>query len=71
MRSWHRLIDGHCGIVSLKGRSPEFDGIPSQVAALVPNGDTVEGGWNEKEWLTPVVPSHSSRAIGCRAGNWR
>ncbi|KAL7270436.1 Mitochondrial beta-keto-acyl synthase [Rhizina undulata] len=51
--SWRRLIDGHCGIVSLKGRDPRFEEIPSQVAAMVPTGDKTDGGWNAKDWLAP------------------
>ncbi|KAL0637087.1 Mitochondrial beta-keto-acyl synthase [Maublancomyces gigas] len=51
VRSWRRLLEGHCGVVSLKERSLEFDSIPSQVAALVPTGDGVEGGWIQADWL--------------------
>lgn len=54
-RSWRRLLEGHCGVVSLKGHPLEFDGIPSQVAALVPAGDNVEGGWVSTDWLVAGV----------------
>ncbi|KAF2821355.1 3-oxoacyl-synthase-like protein [Ophiobolus disseminans] len=49
-RTWKRLIDGHCGIVSIKGRSPAFDTLPSQVAALVPEGSRDDGRWNAKDY---------------------
>ncbi|KAI9801093.1 MAG: Mitochondrial beta-keto-acyl synthase [Piccolia ochrophora] len=52
-RSWSRLIDGHCGIVSVKDRNPQFAGLPCQVAAVVPRGTKDEGGWSSSEWLTP------------------
>lgn len=55
VRSWRRLLEGHCGVVSLKESSLEFDGIPSQVAALVPTGDGVEGGWIQADWLVAGV----------------
>jgi len=48
--SWHRLIEGKCGIKSIKNR-PEFNGIPSQVAATVPLGSSRDGGWDPTEWL--------------------
>ncbi|KAL2355766.1 3-oxoacyl-synthase-like protein [Cryomyces antarcticus] len=49
--TWSRLIEGHCGIVSVKERGPQFAALPSQVAAVVPTGTRAEGGWNSKEWL--------------------
>jgi 3-oxoacyl-[acyl-carrier-protein] synthase II len=54
-RTWSRLIDGQCGIVSIKDRSPEFALLPSQVAALVPEGSKDEGKWNPKDHLSPSV----------------
>ncbi|OJD34878.1 beta-ketoacyl synthase [Diplodia corticola] len=52
-RTWSRLIDGHCGVVSVRDRSPQFAALPSQVAALVPSGPKEDGGWMAKEWLQP------------------
>ncbi|KAI8819438.1 thiolase-like protein [Fimicolochytrium jonesii] len=60
--SWERLIAAHSGIVSLNGRiHPEtgttYNGIPSQVAALVPKpggvrGEEDVGVFRVEEWLT-------------------
>ncbi|KAK0660619.1 putative 3-oxoacyl-(acyl-carrier-protein) synthase [Lasiodiplodia hormozganensis] len=52
-RTWSRLIDGHCGVVSVKDRGPRFAALPSQVAAVVPSGPKEDGGWTAKEWLQP------------------
>ena len=54
-RTWSRLIDGQCGIVSLKDRSPNFALLPSQVAAVVPEGSKELGGWDAKEHFNPSV----------------
>lgn len=56
-RTWKRLIDGQCGIVSIKDRSPEFGLLPSQVAAVVPLGSKEDGMWNSKDHLSPTVSS--------------
>ena len=50
-----RLIDGHCGIVSIRNRTPQFALLPSQVAAVVPEGSREDGKWNPKEHLSPGV----------------
>ncbi|KAF2126087.1 3-oxoacyl-synthase-like protein [Dothidotthia symphoricarpi CBS 119687] len=52
-RTWKRLIDSDCGVVSIKDRSPQFAALPSQVAALVPEGAKDDGLWNPKEYLSP------------------
>ncbi|KAF2107215.1 3-oxoacyl-synthase-like protein [Lophiotrema nucula] len=52
-RTWSRLIDSQCGIVSIKDRSAEFALLPSQVAGIVPGGRKEDGGWNGKELLRP------------------
>ena len=49
-KSWQRLVEGQCGIRSIKNR-PEFNGIPSQVAATIPFGTSRDGGWDPNEWL--------------------
>jgi 3-oxoacyl-[acyl-carrier-protein] synthase II len=33
----------------------EFAALPSQVAAVVPEGKKSDGMWNAKEWLSPGV----------------
>ncbi|KAL2414893.1 3-oxoacyl-[acyl-carrier-protein] synthase, mitochondrial [Exophiala dermatitidis] len=35
-RTWQRLLNGDCGIVSTRHLGPEFSALPSQVAGLVP-----------------------------------
>ena len=54
-RTWSRLIEGHCGITSIKDRSPRFAVLPSQVAAVVPEGAKEHGKWNAKQLLNAGV----------------
>ncbi|KAI9702555.1 MAG: Mitochondrial beta-keto-acyl synthase [Candelina mexicana] len=35
--SWSRLLKGHCGIVSVRGRGSRFAELPCQIAAVVPS----------------------------------
>lgn len=49
-KSWKALLNGASGIVSLKDR-PEYKGIPSQVAGLVPRGPRFEGKWDNDNWI--------------------
>ncbi|KAL8807805.1 MAG: hypothetical protein Q9182_000454 [Xanthomendoza sp. 2 TL-2023] len=51
-RSWNRLIDGHCGVVSLKVRGDAFLQQQCQVAGLVPQGEKKDGAWSASEWLS-------------------
>ncbi|KAH7408667.1 3-oxoacyl-synthase-like protein [Phaeosphaeria sp. MPI-PUGE-AT-0046c] len=61
-RSWTRLIDGHCGVVSIKERSPDFATLPSQIAALVPEGRREDGKWSAKEYgLDPTDERRMAR----------
>ncbi|CAN9254489.1 unnamed protein product [Alternaria sp. RS040] len=53
-QTWKRLIDGQCGIISIKDRSSDFALLPSQVAGLVPQGSKSDGKWNTKEHLSPT-----------------
>lgn len=54
-RTWKRLLDGHCGVVSIKDKGPQFAALPSQIAGVVPEGRKEDGKWNAKEWLEPGV----------------
>ncbi|KAI9678928.1 MAG: Mitochondrial beta-keto-acyl synthase [Trizodia sp. TS-e1964] len=58
-QSWTRLLKGECGIVSVRERSAEFAALPSTVAAVVPHGRKIDGGWNADDWL----PSNDQRRI--------
>ncbi|KAL2040399.1 hypothetical protein N7G274_006842 [Stereocaulon virgatum] len=51
-RSWKRLIDGHCGVVSLKGRGKIFEQQQCRVAGLIPQGKGEDGAWTASEWLS-------------------
>ncbi|PGH35628.1 beta-ketoacyl-acyl-carrier-protein synthase II [[Emmonsia] crescens] len=51
-RTWKRLLDGHCGIVSVKDRDPRYADLPCQIAALVPQGPKSDGGWTGSDWLS-------------------
>ncbi|KAL1957180.1 hypothetical protein VTO42DRAFT_6214 [Malbranchea cinnamomea] len=50
-RTWKRLLDGECGIVSVKDRHPRFADLPCQIAAVVPQGPKAEGCWRTSDWL--------------------
>ena len=54
-RTWKRLIDGHCGVVSLKDKGKAFEQQQCQVAGLVPEGKKEDGGWTVSEWLSGDV----------------
>ncbi|RYN82145.1 putative 3-oxoacyl-[acyl-carrier-protein] synthase [Alternaria alternata] len=60
-QTWKRLIDGQCGIISIKDRSSEFALLPSQVAGLVPQGSKSDGKWNTKEHLSPTDERRMAR----------
>lgn len=60
-RTWSRLLDGHCGVVSIKDRSPQFAVLPSQVAGVVPEGSREDGKWNSKDWLSPTDERRMAR----------
>jgi len=55
-RTWQRLLNGDCGIVSTRHLGDEFKAIPSQVAGLVPTGvsSNEEGSWRAKDHVTPT-----------------
>lgn len=50
-QTWSRLIESKSGIVSTTSKGPQFDGLPSRVAGLVPLGDRKDGAWQAKDWL--------------------
>jgi 3-oxoacyl-[acyl-carrier-protein] synthase II len=58
-RTWKRLLNSESGITSIKNRSSEFAALPSQVAAVVPEGRKDDGMWNAKDWLSPGVGARS------------
>ncbi|KAL8855048.1 MAG: hypothetical protein Q9221_000245 [Calogaya cf. arnoldii] len=60
-RSWTRLIDGHCGVVSLKGRGNAFLQQQCQVAGLVPEGKKDDGEWTAHDWLTKDEERRTSK----------
>lgn len=53
-RTWQRLIQGECGVVSTRSLGPEFNALPSQVAGIVPSGPSSTGGWQADEHVTPT-----------------
>ncbi|KAG2218664.1 hypothetical protein INT45_007833 [Circinella minor] len=48
--AWKNLINGHCGITSLMDKE-EYEKLPVQIAALVPQGSKENGEFDSKEWL--------------------
>ena len=54
-RSWSRLLDSQCGIVSLAGRIDTHAQQQCQVAGLVPRGKKEHGAWTAGEWLSGDV----------------
>ncbi|CEO58301.1 Putative 3-oxoacyl- [Penicillium brasilianum] len=50
-RTWKRLLEGHCGIVNVVSRDERFQEIPSQIAAVVPQGRKEDGAWTALEWM--------------------
>ena len=54
-RTWQRLLQGHCGITSIRNRDPQFATLPSQIAGVVPVGTRENGGWKSSDWLQPGV----------------
>ncbi|EXJ75804.1 3-oxoacyl-[acyl-carrier-protein] synthase II [Cladophialophora psammophila CBS 110553] len=55
-RTWSRLLQGHCGIVSTRHLGDEFKALPSQVAGLVPvskpDSEAEEGVWRAKDHVS-------------------
>ncbi len=47
---WRRLLEGHSGIISLPN-SDQFEGLPCQVAGLVPKGSG-HGQFREEDWVS-------------------
>lgn len=58
-RTWTRILNGDCGIVSTRPLGSQFAAIPSQVAAIVPEGSKSEGGWTAVEHVSKGVSSSS------------
>ena len=38
-RTWSKLVDGHCGIDSVKNRGPAFAELPCQIAGIIQPGE--------------------------------
>lgn len=57
-RSWQRLLQGECGITSLRERGLLYSQLQCQVAGSVPESSKESGGWNPSEWLTRDVCLH-------------
>ncbi|OAP61831.1 beta-ketoacyl-acyl-carrier-protein synthase II [Fonsecaea erecta] len=57
-RTWTRLLQGHCGIVSTRPLGDEFKALPSQVAGLIPvptsDSEVEEGVWMAKDHVSPT-----------------
>lgn len=50
-KTWQRLLDSSCGIVSTSSLGPAFETLPSRIAGLVPLGNLADGRWQAKDWL--------------------
>ncbi|KAK8140522.1 putative CEM1-beta-keto-acyl-ACP synthase- mitochondrial [Apiospora sp. TS-2023a] len=53
-RTWKRLLESHCGIVSVVDYEPrkQWQELSSTVAGIVPKGSVNDGGWQTSDWLT-------------------
>ncbi|KAI9803247.1 MAG: hypothetical protein M1825_002038 [Sarcosagium campestre] len=60
-RSWSRLIDGQCGIISVSNRGSRFAQLPSQVAGLVPQGSKDDGCWTATDWVDKAEERRSAK----------
>ncbi|OLL26320.1 3-oxoacyl-[acyl-carrier-protein] synthase, mitochondrial [Neolecta irregularis DAH-3] len=54
-KTWTRLINGECGIVSLIGRNGDdrYRELSSTIGGVIPLGKYEEGGWDSSNWLNP------------------
>ena len=57
-RSWTRLLEGHCGIVSVRDVNAQFASLPSQIAGVVPRGLGKDGFWHASDWLNAGVSNY-------------
>ncbi|MCJ1426768.1 Mitochondrial beta-keto-acyl synthase, partial [Sticta canariensis] len=62
-RSWKRLIDACCGIVSLRDQGAAFTQQQCQVAGLVPSGKKEHGGWTVEEWMSKEEQRRTSKYL--------
>ncbi|KAK8090016.1 putative CEM1-beta-keto-acyl-ACP synthase- mitochondrial, partial [Apiospora hydei] len=53
-RTWKRLLESHCGIVSVADYEPQkqWQELSSTVAGIVPKGSIDDGKWQSSDWLT-------------------
>ncbi|KAF8428752.1 ketoacyl synthase domain-containing protein [Tirmania nivea] len=52
-RTWQRILASDCGIINILDRDERYAQLPCQIAAVVPRGKKVDGGWDPSEWLAP------------------
>ncbi|KAL8902274.1 MAG: hypothetical protein Q9207_004792 [Kuettlingeria erythrocarpa] len=70
-RSWTRLLDGHCGVVSLKDKGDAFLQQQCQVAGLVPQGRKEDGAWRASDWKRDGRPSSCSTPSPLPMKHWK
>lgn len=58
-----RILNGDCGIVSIRGRSECFAALPCRVAAVVPEGLGKDGKWTALEWVSKDVRQRLSNLL--------
>ncbi|KAK8020303.1 3-oxoacyl- synthase II [Apiospora arundinis] len=53
-RTWKRLLESHCGIVSVADLEPrkQWHELTSKIAGIVPKGSVDDGRWQASDWLT-------------------
>lgn len=61
-QTWRRLVDGHCGIVSVADFEPQrkWQELSSTVAGIVPKGSIEEGRWQPSDWLSSAEQRRTS-----------
>ena len=64
-RSWNRLLNGECGVVSVHERSAQFAALPSRVAGCVPRGRAEDGKWDVRGLPDVVVRLFNTLLILC------
>lgn len=62
-RTWGRLLESHCGIVSVADLEPrkQWQELSSTVAGIVPRGGLDDGRWQASDWLTQSEERRTSQ----------